>query len=103
MNPSDGHACISVSDTGIGIAPEYLEHMFTAFSQEHVGYTRPYEGIGLGLSLVERYAEINKGRVTAESTKGVGTKFVLWLPIAHAYGELHSEVLPDERRDMLAM
>lgn len=103
LHQCGGYVCISVADTGVGISPEYMAHMFTAFSQEHTGYTRPFEGIGLGLSLVERYAEINKGRVTVESTKGVGSTFVLWIPIAHAYGELHSDVLPDARRDTLAM
>lgn len=78
------HAVVAVTDTGIGISDEYLPQLFDAFSQEHAGYTRPYEGIGLGLSLVKLYAEINGGMVRVRSRRGEGSTFELWLPIAPA-------------------
>ncbi len=73
---------IAVEDTGIGISDEYMPQIFEAFSQEHTGYTRPYEGIGLGLSLVKLYAEMNGGSVQVQSRHGEGSRFELWLPMA---------------------
>jgi PAS domain S-box-containing protein len=68
---------IDVTDTGIGISSEYLPKVFNVFSQEITGYTRPFEGLGLGLALTRRYIEMNGGSVTVKSRKGVGTTFTL--------------------------
>ncbi|MEI7811239.1 MAG: response regulator [Ignavibacteria bacterium] len=54
-----GNTCIIISDTGIGISSEYLQDIFKPFTQEEQGYTRRYEGNGLGLALVYKYCEIN--------------------------------------------
>ena len=54
-----GKIQVDVIDTGIGISNEYLPKLFDPFSQEEQGYTRSYEGIGLGLSLVRSYADLN--------------------------------------------
>lgn len=78
------HAVIAVSDTGIGISDAYLPQLFVAFTQEHAGYTRPYEGLGLGLSLVKLYAEMNGGKVQVRSRPGEGSTFEMWLPMAGA-------------------
>ncbi|MBU1101701.1 MAG: PAS domain S-box protein [Bacteroidetes bacterium] len=67
--------CIEVKDSGIGISKEYLPKLFEPFSQEETGYTRRFEGTGLGLSLVKRYAEINNAELSVESEIGVGTIF----------------------------
>ncbi|MBE0642679.1 MAG: PAS domain S-box protein [Bacteroidetes bacterium] len=74
---ADGAPCVCVRDTGIGISPEYLPAIFNPYTQEDSGYTRGYEGIGLGLSLVKRYADLNQATVEIESTKGVGTAVTL--------------------------
>jgi PAS domain S-box-containing protein len=71
----------SVKDTGIGISPEYLDHIFEPFSQEQIGYSRPYEGNGLGLALTKRFLELMNGSITVESTKGVGTNFTFSISI----------------------
>lgn len=71
----------SVKDTGIGISPEYLDHIFEPFSQEQIGYSRPYEGNGLGLALSKRFLELMNGSITVESTKGVGTNFTFSISI----------------------
>ncbi len=73
----DQRVCIEVKDTGIGISAEYLPKVFNVFSQEVTGYTRPFEGLGLGLALTKRYVEMNNGSVTVKSRKGQGTTFTL--------------------------
>lgn len=74
------HITIDVRDEGIGISSEYLPHVFELFSQEESGYTRPFEGIGLGLALCKRYVELNAGTISIESEKGKGTTVHLTFP-----------------------
>lgn len=66
---------VEIADTGIGIASEYMHNLFSPFSQEEQGYTRKYEGNGLGLFLVKKYCEINKAEIGVKSKKGEGTIF----------------------------
>ncbi|MCB2203433.1 response regulator [bacterium] len=73
----DRRVCIEIKDTGIGMSPEYLPKVFSVFSQEASGYTRPFDGLGLGLSLTKRYVELNRGSITVKSRKGKGTTFTL--------------------------
>ena len=68
---------VEIKDSGIGISPEYLPKVFSVFSQEIAGYSRPFEGLGLGLALTKRYIELNKGSVTVKSRKGIGSAFVV--------------------------
>ncbi len=70
-----GNLQVDVVDSGIGIANEYIPKMFEAFSQEEQGYTRSYEGLGLGLSLVKNYADLNHAELKVKSKKNVGTTF----------------------------
>jgi len=66
---------VDVEDTGIGISRDYIPYLFDAFSQEETGYSRRFEGTGLGLALVKKYIEINNAEIQVESMKGEGTKF----------------------------
>ncbi|MGE5400941.1 MAG: ATP-binding protein [Ignavibacteriales bacterium] len=66
---------VEVRDTGIGISDEYLPNLFSPFTQEEQGYTRKYEGNGLGLALVKKYCEINGLNIEVESQKEKGTTF----------------------------
>ncbi|MBU1099451.1 MAG: tetratricopeptide repeat-containing sensor histidine kinase [Bacteroidetes bacterium] len=66
---------LAVSDTGIGIAPEYIPRLFDKFSQEEQGYTRRFEGSGLGLALVKNYCKLNNAAISVESEKDVGSTF----------------------------
>jgi PAS domain S-box-containing protein len=71
---------ISVSDTGIGISEEFLPNLFTTFRQEEGGYTRKFEGNGLGLALVKKYCELIKADIKVESKKHVGSIFTVSFP-----------------------
>ncbi|MEI7813063.1 MAG: GAF domain-containing sensor histidine kinase [Ignavibacteria bacterium] len=67
--------CVDVKDTGLGISRDYLSGLFTPFTQEEMGYTRKFEGNGLGLALVKKYLEINRAKIFVNSEKNVGTTF----------------------------
>ncbi|MBK7868829.1 MAG: HAMP domain-containing histidine kinase [Ignavibacteriales bacterium] len=73
----DARLQISIIDTGIGMDEEYLEEVFNLFSQESQGYTRKYEGIGLGLTAVKGFCEINKIDLSIKSEKYAGTVVTL--------------------------
>jgi len=66
---------LEVIDTGIGISEEYQKHLFEPFSQEETGYTRKFEGTGLGLSLVKKYCDMNNIEIKVKSKKDIGTTF----------------------------
>lgn len=68
---------VEVRDSGIGMSPEYMKNLFTPFSQEDVGHKREYEGNGLGLALVKKYAEVNSANIEVESEKNIGTVFTV--------------------------
>lgn len=68
---------VSVADTGIGMSPEFLGDLFTPFSQEETGYTRRYEGVGLGLALVKRFCQLNNASINVESVKAKGSTFTV--------------------------
>ncbi len=72
---------ISVTDTGIGVAQEHLEHIFTSFMQLDNTQTRSYGGNGLGLALCRRYTKILNGDIVVESKLGEGSTFSLHLPL----------------------
>ncbi|MBU1101777.1 MAG: hypothetical protein KKA84_15375 [Bacteroidetes bacterium] len=75
--------CVSVQDTGIGIAKEFIPDLFKAFTQEEAGYTRRFEGNGLGLALVKKYCEMNNAEISVESEKGKGTCFTVIFNTKH--------------------
>ncbi|MBI9070958.1 MAG: PAS domain S-box protein [Melioribacteraceae bacterium] len=68
---------VEVEDSGIGISNEYQKNLFQPFSQGEQGYTRQYDGNGLGLALVKNYCDLNKAKISVESKEGKGTKFVV--------------------------
>ena len=68
---------ISVKDTGIGISEEYLKSIFDPFTQEETGISRKYEGNGLALALVKKYAELNNLSLLVESKKNIGSEFIV--------------------------
>ena len=73
---------VRIGDTGEGIAPEFLPHVFDRFRQADMGTTRQHGGLGLGLSIVRHLVELHGGDVTAESAgRGLGSIFTLRLPL----------------------
>jgi signal transduction histidine kinase len=70
---------LDVRDTGIGMEEEFLERLFDPYTQEQVGYTRGYEGIGLGLALTKHYLCLHQIPISVRSIKGEGTTFTLCL------------------------
>lgn len=76
----DGWLCFSVHDTGIGIAPEKLELIFSPFTQADQSTTRNYGGTGLGLSICQRLVELMNGEIWVESEEGKGSSFYFSLP-----------------------
>ncbi|HZI19461.1 MAG TPA: CHASE domain-containing protein [Pyrinomonadaceae bacterium] len=80
---SDGHAEIRVSDTGQGIAREFLPHVFDRFRQADQQITREHGGLGLGLSIARHLVELHGGTIRAESEgPGRGSTFVVNLPLS---------------------
>ncbi len=73
---------IKISDTGIGIPADKLEHIFEKFSQVDGSTTREYEGTGLGLSIANNLVDLMGGTITAKSTVGKGSEFTLQFSLA---------------------
>jgi two-component system, NtrC family, sensor kinase len=78
--PTDGAVEISVSDTGIGIAPENQEAIFEEFRQVSGDYAHKREGTGLGLTLARKFVELHGGRIWVKSQLGQGSIFTISLP-----------------------
>jgi signal transduction histidine kinase len=77
---TNGSVEISVSDTGIGIAPEDQATIFEEFRQVGGDYAHKKEGTGLGLTLAKKFVELHGGRIWVESELGKGSTFTFTLP-----------------------
>jgi len=71
---------VSVSDSGIGIDPDFLPHVFDEFAQASSGYDRTHEGNGIGLTIVNRLVDQLDGEITLDSTPGEGTEVTVRVP-----------------------
>lgn len=81
LSEEDGAAVLAVRDTGEGIAPGVLPHVFDRFRQGDDAATRRHEGAGIGLALVRELVELHGGTVEAESAVGFGSLFTVRLPL----------------------
>ena len=78
----NSHIELSVSDTGIGIRPEFLQHVFERFRQDDASTTRKFGGLGLGLSIVKHLVELHGGTVRVASPgENLGATFAVQLPL----------------------
>ena len=71
-----------MSDTGIGMDPEYIPKIFETFSQEEVSNTSKYGGSGLGMAITKNLVEMMEGEILVESVKGEGSTFTVTVPLA---------------------
>ena len=79
----EGVVVISVTDSGVGIAPDFLPYVFDRFRQQDGASTRAHGGLGLGLSIVRHLTELHGGTVRAESAgEGRGATFMVRVPLA---------------------
>ena len=93
----NSHVEVSVIDTGMGIEPEFLPHVFDRFRQADSSSTRRYGGLGLGLAIVKQLTEMHGGSIRAKSPgEGQGATFTLTMPIAVVHPEQFDKVRPRE-------
>jgi len=76
----DGRVVLSVIDTGIGMRPEDVPKAMARFNQVDSDLDRKFEGLGLGLSLVQALTEQHGAQLKIESELGIGTKVEIWFP-----------------------
>ena len=88
LDQEGAEAKLTVTDSGQGIAPEFLPHVFEIFRQADASSSRRQGGMGIGLALVKQLTELHGGRVQAES-EGIdrGARFTVWMPLYVAGAE----------------
>jgi PAS domain S-box-containing protein len=87
LGTGEGQACIRVTDSGVGIAPEFLPHVFERFRQADSSTTRRFGGLGLGLAIVRHIVELHGGTISASSDgQGQGATFTVRLPLIGDHG-----------------
>jgi PAS domain S-box-containing protein len=95
LSREDGRANITVSDSGEGIDPAFLPHVFEAFRQGTSSTMR--SGLGLGLAIVRRLVDLHGGRITAASEgAGSGATFTVSLPLAHGAADVNAATASPE-------
>ncbi|MCJ8274954.1 MAG: ATP-binding protein, partial [Psychrosphaera sp.] len=91
----EDHLVITVSDSGIGIAPSKLGSIFKSFEQADGSTARSYGGTGLGLSVTKQLVELHNGQIWVESSEGQGTGFSFTLPVCD--GEVLAEPIVNNK------
>src|SRR5215468_4411610 len=97
---SDGSAALfSVTDTGIGIAPEEFPGLFERFRRIEGARGRSFEGSGIGLALVQELVKLLGGDISVESQRGVGSTFTVSIPFGTAHLPNHGRHLSSAAGD----
>ena len=81
----NGHAALTVRDTGIGVPPDQVPHLFERFHRVPNARARTYEGSGIGLALVHELTKLHGGSVCVDSALGKGTTFTVTIPAGTAH------------------
>jgi signal transduction histidine kinase len=85
LTRSAAEARVTVQDTGVGVPPEFLPHLFNRFTQADSSATRAHGGLGLGLAIVKHLVDLHGGSVGAESAgDGQGATFRVTMPLINA-------------------
>jgi len=95
----DNNLCFSVKDTGIGISRENLNVIFEGFRQEVSGNQRPFEGLGIGLTLVREVLKRMGGDIKVSSEKGLGSEFSFTIPYRPAGSSAFHLMVNREHRE----
>ncbi|MCH7409115.1 ATP-binding protein [Belliella sp. DSM 111904] len=82
VGESNGNFKLEIRDQGVGISEDFMDKLFNPFEQESEGYSRMYEGTGLGLTITRSLVEILKGEIKLESQKGKGTLVLVEFPLS---------------------
>ena len=94
-----------VADTGIGIAPDYVEKIFESFTQAGTDVARRFGGTGLGLTISKQLVNLMRGDITVKSELGMGTKFTVLIPLEESENQTPVEETPivdDSKKQHLA-
>nr|WP_308807707.1 ATP-binding protein [Pseudoduganella aquatica] len=81
----DGDAVLRVGDSGVGIAPEHLGHIFERFRRVEGARSRSHEGTGIGLALVRDLVDLHHGAIAVDSTPGQGSTFTVAIPLGRRH------------------
>lgn len=82
VGSENDQAILTVEDTGPGIEPQFLPHVFEMFRQADASSSRPHSGMGIGLALVRQLIDLHGGTVAVASVLGQGAKFTIKLPVS---------------------
>ena len=100
LRPLEDTVELRMTDTGVGISPRFLPHLFERFRQEDGSSRRSHGGLGLGLSIVHHLVELHGGRISAHSQgEGLGSNFVLHLPREPRPAAPAPAPVPEEKED----
>lgn len=95
---TNGVATLAITDTGIGISKQEMNHVFESFEQAASHQTRVHSGTGLGLAITKQLVELHGGTIELSSTVGEGSTFSFTLALA-----IEPESMPDEEGEMLSL
>ena len=95
-----GKYALIVQDNGIGMSPEFLEHIFDEFSREENSTTNHIQGTGLGMSIVKKLTDLLGGTITVQSEKGKGSVFTLTIYMRFDEAQLPSAANENDRSQM---
>jgi signal transduction histidine kinase len=101
LNQILDEARLIVEDTGEGIDPKFLPHIFDMFRQADPGASQRYGGMGIGLAVVQQLVQLHRGKVEAASAgRGLGTQFIVHLPLYRNFQESGFASASHFRRDL---